>query len=314
MSRDFVASLLARNGHSDDAITRHRNLIIASRLRGYRRHSRPLGSPGNSPSAKTRLSPQIRGLHHSAQSFAQIRRQRMPVVQPLWRHLKCCVRIEYNQVRIVARGNSTLAGWQPASRAGPSAIQRAISISVNPRRLASVHITASATERLEIPPHAVLKFPSSSLLHRRRTGRMIGGHQIDDSVPECLATRLRGFRGSGSAARTCTASHRQESLRRRDADSEGRFPRSPRSPSERAARNSGSARAAREMDDVQTKIIFPAQRQHHSNRRQLSFVGPRLQIGCVTISNRHRPDAPVAASIGPASSACTSSGRPVRAR
>src|SRR5580700_615889 len=57
--------------------------------------------------------PEIGSLHHAAQSFAQIRRQRMPVVQPLGCQLEGCVRIKYNQVRIVARANSTLASLAP---------------------------------------------------------------------------------------------------------------------------------------------------------------------------------------------------------
>src|SRR5437660_5300643 len=55
-----------------------------------------------------------------------------------------------------------LLAEHPANRAGSSHIHRVRSVKVNPRRLASVHITGSATERLEIPPQAVLKFPSSN--------------------------------------------------------------------------------------------------------------------------------------------------------
>src|SRR5258708_39559601 len=50
---------------------------------------------------------------------------------------------------------------QAASRAGADAIQRARSNNVNPRRLASVHISGRATERLAIPPQAVRKLPSA---------------------------------------------------------------------------------------------------------------------------------------------------------
>src|SRR5450631_3812737 len=60
-------------------------------------------------SGKHRPPPEIRGLHHSAQSFAHVGRQWIPVVKPLGCDLKGRIRIEYDQVRIVSGSNATLA-------------------------------------------------------------------------------------------------------------------------------------------------------------------------------------------------------------
>ncbi len=80
----------------------------------------------------------------------------MPVMQSVFGHNEFAVGIEHNEVRIVPSGNSTLVACrnQPVEP-GSAAIQRARSSNVNPRRLASVHISGSATERLAMPPHAV---------------------------------------------------------------------------------------------------------------------------------------------------------------
>ena len=52
---------------------------------------------------------QISCLHHAAQRLSQIRRDRMPVMQSVFRHNEFAVRIEHNEIRIVSRGNSTFA-------------------------------------------------------------------------------------------------------------------------------------------------------------------------------------------------------------
>src|ERR1700682_6443609 len=62
---------------------------------------------------KHRAPPQIRGFHHSAQRFAQIGRQRIPVVQSLGCHLKCFFLIKYDQVRIAACRTATFASVAP---------------------------------------------------------------------------------------------------------------------------------------------------------------------------------------------------------
>src|SRR5438270_12858887 len=62
----------------------------------------------------------------------------------------------------------------PASLAAPSAIHCAISVSVNLREVASVHMMGRANDRLAIPPHAVWKFLSLS--------RFISGGQGEWSV------------------------------------------------------------------------------------------------------------------------------------
>ena len=104
-----------------------------------------------------------------------------------------------------------LCASHPARRAGPSAIQRAMSDSVNPRRLASVHINGSASERLAMPPQAVWKLPVLEHLHRWRARGMVCGHQVDHPVPEALPQLSRGSRGFEWAARICKASLRRRS-------------------------------------------------------------------------------------------------------
>src|SRR5580693_10745988 len=58
---------------------------------------------------KHRIPPQIGSLHHAAQCFSQVRRERMPVMQSVFRHDEFAIGIEYNKIRIVARGKSALA-------------------------------------------------------------------------------------------------------------------------------------------------------------------------------------------------------------
>src|SRR5579864_1995731 len=58
---------------------------------------------------KDRIPAQISGLHHAAKCFSQIRRDRMPVVQPVFCHNEFAVGVEHNEIRVVSSGNSTLA-------------------------------------------------------------------------------------------------------------------------------------------------------------------------------------------------------------
>src|SRR6202035_4324426 len=76
--------------------------------------------------------------------------------------------------------------WPPARCAGPSAIQRPRSVRVNPRLLDSVHITGNATDRLDIPPHAVLKLPSSSFFIGGGHGEWsVATRSITPSISTC---------------------------------------------------------------------------------------------------------------------------------
>src|SRR5579859_2745752 len=57
--------------------------------------------------SKYGISAQIRRLDHAAQGFSQIWRDRMPVVQSVFRHNKFAVGIKHNEVSIAARGDVT---------------------------------------------------------------------------------------------------------------------------------------------------------------------------------------------------------------
>src|SRR3981081_4648612 len=52
---------------------------------------------------------QIGSLHHAAQRFAQVRRDRMPVVQSIFCHNEFAVGLEHDEVCITPRGDPTLA-------------------------------------------------------------------------------------------------------------------------------------------------------------------------------------------------------------
>src|ERR1700675_1841949 len=52
---------------------------------------------------------QVGGFHHAAQSFAQVWRNRMPVVQSFLAHHKFALGIEHYEIRVVTGGNSAFA-------------------------------------------------------------------------------------------------------------------------------------------------------------------------------------------------------------
>src|SRR6202035_1273771 len=52
---------------------------------------------------------EVCGFHHAAQSFAQIWRNLMPVVQSFLAHHKFSLGIEHHEIRVVTGGNSALS-------------------------------------------------------------------------------------------------------------------------------------------------------------------------------------------------------------
>ena len=148
---------------------------------------------------------------------------------------------------------------QPARRAGPAAIQRARSSRVNPRLLASVHISGSATERLAIPPQAVRKLPSLKPLHCRRTRRVISDHDIDGAISEALPQSLAIF---AAANRRRTLVQRRSIGNRFGGQMQIVWTRLDAHWKSFGARRAQlrERRAGREMHDVQAKTVFAAQR------------------------------------------------------
>ena len=56
-----------------------------------------------------RVPSQIGGPYHPMESFSQIGRHWMPLMQLFFGHNKFAVGIKYNEIRVVACGNATLA-------------------------------------------------------------------------------------------------------------------------------------------------------------------------------------------------------------
>src|ERR1700731_4444307 len=59
--------------------------------------------------SKHRTASKVGGFHHAAQSFVQVWRNRMPVVQSFLAHRKFALGIEHYEIRIVTRGNSAFS-------------------------------------------------------------------------------------------------------------------------------------------------------------------------------------------------------------
>src|SRR5215469_1771877 len=157
--------------------------IVAGREKSALGLELPAGSlPGKPPFAKNQPAAQVGSLHHAAQSLAEVRRKRVAMMQGALCHRELRLRVENREISVVTFRNPSFSSVAAGELRG---LSRHPLGDIGQRESAchclGPHHRQSHREAGNAAPGAA-EISLGRSLHRRRTGRMVRDHHVDDAV------------------------------------------------------------------------------------------------------------------------------------